>query len=180
MCRVFYKLSYTPSWTGFNIMISQNEIVLKSMVHYMECIDAPATDISTINEVLERALKMKEHMSLSCIVCVFDQSMFAKAVEIKWKEPEKFKHCVIMLGTFHTIMMFMAVISKRFKDAGLRDILVQSGVLAEGSVDSAMSGKMYNRGIRAYKLMYEALMSILLDNMETKFEDDPWNLSLYS
>ena len=25
--------------------------------------------------------------------------------------------------------------------------------------------------------MYEALMSILLDNMETKFEDDPWNLS---
>ena len=53
MCRVFYKLSYTPSWTGFNIMISQNEIVLKSMVHYMECIDAPATDISTISEVLE-------------------------------------------------------------------------------------------------------------------------------
>ena len=82
-----------------------------------------------------------------------------------------------MLGTFHTIMMFMAIIYKRFKDAGLKDVMIQSGVLAEGSVDQALSGKMYNRGIRAYKLMYEALLSIFLENMEEYYENDLWNIS---
>ena len=78
-------------------------------------------------------------------------------MDIKWKNMEKFKDCVFMLGTFHTIMMFMAIIYKRFRDAGLRDLMIQPGVLAERSVDQALFGKMYNRGIRSYKLLYEAL-----------------------
>ena len=115
MCRTFYKHNYTPSCTGFNISIRQNEIVLQSSVHYLECIDAPATDISTINEVLKRALMLKDHLKLSSIVCVFDQSIFAKAMEIKWKNSEKYKDCIIMLGTFHTIMMFMAIYIQTFQ-----------------------------------------------------------------
>ena len=62
-----------------------------------------------------------------------------------------------MLDTFHTIIMFMAVIYKGFKDAGLRDLVIQSDLLAEGSVDQAFSGKMYSRGFRVYKLTYEVL-----------------------
>ena len=46
-----------------------------------------------------------------------------------------------MLGTFHTIIMFMAVINKRFKDAGLRGLVIQSGLQAEGSVDKLCQGK---------------------------------------
>ena len=143
-----------------------------SSVSYMDCIDAPATDITTIYEVLMRALKIKESLILSGIVCVFDQSIFAKAAEIKWKHPDKFKSCILMLGTFHMIMMFLSVISKRFKDAGLRDVLVQSGIIAAGSVEQAISGKMQTSGIRCYKLMYEALCSILLDQMEEMYEND--------
>ena len=61
------------------------------------------------------------------------------------------------VGTFNIIMMFTAIIYKRFRNTGLRDLMIHSGVLAEGSVDQALSGKMHNRGIRAYKLLYEAL-----------------------
>ena len=139
--------------------------------------DLSVDKINLGNEVLKRALMLKDHLKLSSIVCVFDQSIFAKAMEIKWKNSEKYKDCIIMLGTFHTIMMFMAIIYKRFKDAGLKDVMIQSGVLAEGSVDQALSGKMYNRGIRAYKLMYEALLSIFLENMEEYYENDLWNIS---
>lgn len=42
------------------------------------------------------------------------------------------------MGIFHTLMMFLGNIGKRFGDAGLKDILVQSGVLAEGSADKAL------------------------------------------
>ena len=55
-------------------------------------------------------------------------------------------------------MMFTHILSKRFADAGLRYVFIQSGVIAEGTVDRALCGKMYNRGVRMYKLMYEATM----------------------
>ena len=55
----------------------------------------------------------------------------------------------------------MNVISKRFKDTELWDVLVQSGV-TEGSLDNAVMGKMYNYGVQCYKLMYEALYHFLI------------------
>ena len=70
-----------------------------------------------------------------------------------------------MLGTFHTLMMFLGVVDKRFGDGGYRDLLIQSEVIAEGSVDRTLSGNMYNRSVRAVKLTYEALSRNLLDNL---------------
>ncbi|XP_066920827.1 uncharacterized protein [Clytia hemisphaerica] len=55
--------------------------------------------------------------------------------------------------------------SKRFADGGLKDALIQSSVIAEGSVDSALRGKSYNRGVRMYKLFYEALQRLLIDQL---------------
>ena len=53
-----------------------------------------------------------------------------------------------MMGMFHTTMMHMGILSNRFKDAGLRDLLIQSSVIAEGSIDRALCGKTYKRGVR--------------------------------
>ena len=58
---------------------------------------------------------------------------------------------------FHTICNFLGVIGKRFLDAGLRDLAVESEVIAEGSVDRVLNGQEYNRGVRLHKLLYEAL-----------------------
>ena len=40
-----------------------------------------------------------------------------------------------MMGMFHMLIMCMHILSKRFANAGVRDVLIQSGVIAEGSVD---------------------------------------------
>ena len=58
------------------------------------------------------------------MVCLYDQAIFAKAIEIKFKEKEKFKSLVLMMGGFHTLMMFLGIIGIRFKDVGLQDILI--------------------------------------------------------
>ena len=123
-----------PSWTGFNIQIRDNITPSKCSVGYLECLDFPASDMSTIFEILNRCLAIKDKLKLSAIVCVFDQAIYAKAVEIKWKMPDQFKDCILMLDMFHMVMMYLGIIGKQFKDAGLRDILIQSQVLAEGSV----------------------------------------------
>ena len=101
---------------------------------------------------MERALSIVNSLTLSSIVCVFDQAIYSKACHIKWKEPDKFKNCVLMMGMFYWLMMFMSVLHKRFADAGLRDTLIQSSIVAEESVDSALRGKQYNKGIRLYKI----------------------------
>ena len=67
-------------------------ITLKTPVGYM---DSPATDRTTIFQVMCRALKIKESLKLPEIVCVFDQSIFAKAAEVVWKSPDEFQDVVI-------------------------------------------------------------------------------------
>ena len=46
------------------------------------------------------------------------------------------------MGMFHTIIVYINILGKRFSDAGLPEILIQSDNIAEGSVDKALSGKM--------------------------------------
>ena len=43
-----------------------------------------------------------------------------------------------MMGIFHLLMMFLGVIRTLFGDAGLRELAVQSNVIAQGSVDQAL------------------------------------------
>ena len=57
-----------------------------------------------------------------------------------------------MMGIFHIPLMFLKIIGTRFKDAGMRGIYIQNKIVTEGSIDSVLRGKHYNRAIRAHKL----------------------------
>lgn len=56
----------------------------------------------------------------------------------------------------------MSAIYKRYMGSELGDVLVTPGVIAEGSVNRALKGKHYKRGLCCLRLMYEALMSRVL------------------
>lgn len=56
-----------------------------------------------------------------------------------------------MLGMFCLLMMYLVISGKCFRDAGLRDVLIQSKILAEGFVDRVLEGMMYNRIARCCK-----------------------------
>ena len=72
------------SWTGFNIILRKDIPVSKSLVGYLDCLDAPATDNATIYHLLCRSLMIKEKLGLSSMVCVYDQTIFVKAIEIQF------------------------------------------------------------------------------------------------
>ena len=65
----------------------------------------------------------------------------------------KFELILPFLGTFHTKMSFMSAINKRFKGSGLAELLVAADVIAKGSVEQALKGKHYKRGVRSLKLV---------------------------
>ena len=54
------------------------------------------------------------------------------------------------MGVFHTICTMLAITRKRFGDAGLRDVAVESGVIADGSIAGVLDGRKYNRAIRLF------------------------------
>ena len=53
-------------------------------------------------------------------------------------------------------MSFMKTIFKRLRESDIEDLLVEAGLIAEGSVVRAFKGGYYNRARRLYKLFYEA------------------------
>ena len=53
-------------------------------------------------------------------------------------------------------MMLLGRIGTRYGDAGLRELEVQSEVVAEGSIERVLEGKNYNRAVRLHKMVYEA------------------------
>ena len=62
----------------------------------------------------------------------------------------------------------MQILFKRFGDAGMKDTLIQSSVIPEGSIKSVLRGKCYNRGIRLYKILYEALLRQMMSHVIEK------------
>ena len=76
-----------------------------------------------------RALKVVESLKLSLVVCVFDQAIYSKDIEIKWKEKEKFKNSVLWMVILHTVTKYIHVFSQRYSHLGLCDILIKVALL---------------------------------------------------
>ena len=70
------------------------------------------------------------------------------------------------MGVFYTACTLLSIISKRVQDAGLRDLCVESGAIAEGSVAGVLDGRRYNRGVRLHNIMHEAVMRLAWQGLD--------------
>ena len=124
-----------------------------------------------------RGCEIKDRLKLKAVVCVFDQAFYAKADEIFWRHRDMFENLAIMLGGFHLLMMLLGVMGMRFGDASLREIAIQSGAVAEGSIEKVLEGKNYNRAVRRQKIVCEALSRTLLDKFEASLPENVMDVS---
>ena len=58
------------SWTGFHKKLQEKTTITQSNVGYLDCLDAPATDMSTVNHMIQWSVRIKEQLKLKSIVCV--------------------------------------------------------------------------------------------------------------
>ena len=149
-----------PGWTGFNIQLKGNDIPPLTNIGYLPVIDASPVEMATIKTILDRSIAIADELGLENIDLVADQAIYSKLQEIRWHDESYSKRLVIRMGEFHTCMAFLACIGKRFGDAGLQDVLIESGVVASGSVTGVLNGHHYNRSIRSLKLFCEALQKL--------------------
>ena len=157
-----------PSWTELNILVRNKHVIAKDSVGYLPTLNAPATDMSTLSQVMKKSLQIKKP-------CVFKALLLCST---KRCTPKLRKHSIqfnaIVLGmeVFHAICSFLAMIGKRFQDAGLRDVCAKSGVIADGSAAGVLEGRSYNRAIRWHKIMFEALNRLAWNGFQRWIEEE--------
>ena len=62
-------------------------------------------------------------------------------MEVYWKNKDKFQNVFLMLGGFHLLMMLLGIVGLHYGDAGFHEIVNQSNIINEGSVNRALSFK---------------------------------------
>lgn len=133
-----------PAWSGFNIKLFEDNVPRECSVGYCQVIEASPTELPTVYTVLQRSLQMADQLG--------QHAIYAKALEVLWQNKNQFQRLVVRIGSFHTICAFLAAIGKRFGDAGLADVLVESGIVGSGSVAGVIEGRHYNRAVRTHKV----------------------------
>ena len=69
------------SWTDYNVQ-THDTSVTSDNVDYLPTINVPATQMSTIKEVLNQWISIRQSLQLRKIVCVFDQALYSKVAEV--------------------------------------------------------------------------------------------------
>ena len=83
----------------------------RDTVGYLPTIDAPATSMKTVLEILMNAKLIRDALQLESVKIVFDQAIYVNPV---WKNPALYKNIIIRMGVFHTITMLLAITGIRF------------------------------------------------------------------
>ena len=73
---------------------------------------------------------------------------------------------------FLAASIFLGVIGKRFKDAGLKDLIIESQLLGEDQVDQMLKGKEYNNGMRIYFYVAEAILRKKFETFEESIRNN--------
>ena len=148
-----------PSQVGPDSTQKQWMIILKRRVSFLPAINQSPTELDTVHEVLQQVKRKTEILNVQSADLVLDHAIFTKALNIL-NEPtnEDLKASInIRMGGFHACCIFLAVIGKRFASGGLRNIVIESGLVGSGTIEAVFKGKHYNYGLRMIKIVSEAL-----------------------
>ena len=99
-------------WTGFNITVRKDIPVSQDNIGYLPTINAPATNMSTVYEILNQSIQIRNTLKLQNNVVVFGHALYAKATDIVWKNTEKLKYIILRMAVFHTICNLLSIIGK--------------------------------------------------------------------
>ena len=61
--------------------------------------------------------------------------------------------------------------------AYFQDVVIESGIVSEGSTKGALSGKHYNRSVSGHKVMYEALQRLRFQSFLDSITDENQELA---
>ena len=128
-----------------------------SRVAYNPILMAPASDISTVYTIMLRLKEAANALGQKYLPLCLDMGLLTKALEIVWAHPTELEGVILVEGGMHLLMSVIAGIGNLYGDAGLNNLLHESGVFAPRTVDHMLSGKDFDRALYGLKLVEESL-----------------------
>lgn len=145
-----------PMWVGYQSMITI-DILPVQKVSYLPPINLSPTNHSTVLKTLEISQDIAAECEASYIQITYDLAIARTSYCIQAQESPQFDNIFINLGAFHIEMAFFKALGTFIEQSGLTNIMVETNLIACGSIGGFISGKNYNRCKRLHPIMALAL-----------------------
>lgn len=146
------QLPNVPMWVGFNSFLVDNNSP-QQIVSYLTPINQSPTNKSVVLETMKQSQQICEEVKQSSIQVTYDLAIAKIALQIQASHKPDLDNLFIHLGPFHIMMAYFKTIGKFIMHCGLTNVMVQSNLLASGSVNGFLEGKHFNRCKRLHPLM---------------------------
>ena len=150
------NLEAIGSWTCFMKKVT-SAVTNKCKLEYLPVVPFPPKD-NVIKWYMDSILQMVDDLAINHVFVHADEAINSKMLIISWLHDGKYDKIVTLMGGFHTILVSLKILGKKFACLGLRNWWIDAGIIAEGSVDKAMDGRHYHRSVRLHKQSFEALL----------------------
>ena len=148
-----------PGWTAFHAVIS-NRPSVPTNIGYCQAFPSPPSDFNTVYTVLEREETLFGRIEEELIILTWDEALYSKAQIIKWRNANEFENPFNRMGGFHRATNYMGDIGTIMEGSWFEDCLVELGICSSAVISKINGEKNYNRGMRAHKLLFEAISSL--------------------
>lgn len=142
----------TPMWTGFNSKIVVDDTP-QQLISYLTPINHSPTSNAVVLATMQQCMAALQELNQEYMQVTYDLAIAKIALQIQATESNTFQKLFIHLGAFHIMMSYFKAIGKVINDCGLSTIMIESEILASGSVSGFIEGKHFNRCKRLHPMM---------------------------
>lgn len=162
------ELPLLGSWTPFK-KATTNHVTNACVQEYLPVTPHPP-EYPVCKDYLDLLLQMIEELEIPHIFVHSDELVYSKLCDIVWKNKDLYQKLILLMGGFHQLRVMQRLIYKRHYCRGFRDWCVDSGVIADGSADSAFEGRHYFRCMRVNKECFDALVQYRIEQLTGKLQ----------
>ena len=136
---------------------------------YNLIIHATLYHVNTIYSGLKLIEKQMLALGQETPVITMDLQLYIIAQEVCQRNWNDKAHLVLRLGGFHTCLLYLKILGKRYSECELSEILIEANILGINAAKVVMSDGHYKRCLIAHKLMFEALSRFQMKSFLTWF-----------
>ncbi|KAJ8677787.1 hypothetical protein QAD02_013574 [Eretmocerus hayati] len=150
------KIEGTSMFVGWNSLITK-DMFKKQIISYLTTINHSPTNINVVIETMKQSLKIADECGQQYMEVTYDLAIAKVALQLQCTEKSLYSRLFIHVGPFHIMMSYFKAIGKFIENCGLTNIMVNSELIASGSVSSFLTGKHFNRCKRLHPLVSVAI-----------------------
>lgn len=167
----FLGIADTPSYVGYHAKIRIDNSQIQKIDYLMQINNSP-TDPAVVRETMLRSVELAEECGVDYVQVTYDLAIAKLALKLFCTFPDVFKKLFLHFGIFHVDIALFKSIGKFIDGSGISNIIIDSGILASGSIGTFISGKHYNRCKKIHVLMSLAVQILHFENFVDAYKKE--------